>query len=55
LKVADLKKMLINYPVKVIVGGAPFRFDSSLWKEVGADAFGYNASDAFDIIQSLTV
>lgn len=32
--------------VKVIVGGAPFRFDPELWRRVGADGFGHNASDA---------
>jgi len=36
------------YPL--IVGGAPFRFDANLWKEVGADAMGKNASEAINII-----
>ncbi len=35
---------------KVIVGGAPFRFDPELWNRVGAHAFGYNATDAPAII-----
>ncbi len=35
---------------KIIVGGAPFRFDNNLWKEVGADAMGYAASDAAGIV-----
>ena len=39
--------------VKVIVGGAPFRFDDQLWREVGADAMGYSASDVPDIIQNI--
>jgi methanogenic corrinoid protein MtbC1 len=30
--------------VKVVVGGAPFRFDRQLWQEVGADATSPNAS-----------
>ncbi|MEI8259400.1 MAG: hypothetical protein WCJ30_27345, partial [Deltaproteobacteria bacterium] len=30
----------------LIVGGAPFRFDPDLWREVGADAYGRTASDA---------
>jgi len=38
---------------KVIVGGAPFLFDSELWKEVGADALGRNASEAIEIINSI--
>ncbi|MDH3975132.1 MAG: cobalamin-dependent protein [Deltaproteobacteria bacterium] len=40
--------------VKVIVGGAPFYFDRELWKEVGADAMGYNASDALGIVKRLS-
>jgi len=35
--------------VKLVVGGAPFRLDRQLWREVGADAVGYNASDALAI------
>ncbi|MBN2823894.1 MAG: cobalamin-dependent protein [Campylobacterales bacterium] len=38
---------------KVIVGGAPFRFDKELYKEIGADAFGVNASDVLEIIKTL--
>jgi len=30
---------------RIIVGGAPFRFDDSLWRDVGADAMCRNASD----------
>lgn len=36
--------------VKIVVGGAPFRIDSELWKEVGADAMGSSAADAKRII-----
>lgn len=39
--------------VKVVVGGAPFRFDDNLWREVRADAMGWNASDAGKIITGL--
>ena len=39
---------------RVVVGGAPFRFDPELWKEVGADAMGMNAADAIAIIHRLT-
>ena len=42
-----------NLKTKVVIGGAPFRFDTSLYKEVGADAYGVNASDVLDIIKSL--
>lgn len=31
---------------RVVVGGAPFRMDDRLWREVGADAWGRTASDA---------
>ena len=34
----------------VAVGGAPFRFDSTLWREVGADAMGRTASDALALV-----
>jgi len=35
---------------KIIVGGAPFRLDRSLWRDVGADAFCSNASEVFDYL-----
>lgn len=31
---------------RIIVGGAPFRFDPELWREVGADAMGATAGEA---------
>jgi methanogenic corrinoid protein MtbC1 len=37
---------------KVIVGGAPFRFDSNLWQEVGADAMGRTAADALALTRA---
>jgi methanogenic corrinoid protein MtbC1 len=51
LKVKDVKAVLAaqNAGVKIIVGGAPFRLDPQLWKEVGADAGGRTASDAVAI------
>ena len=39
--------------VRVIVGGAPFRFDPLLWQQVGADAMGYNASDAIALVRQM--
>lgn len=39
--------------VKLAVGGAPFRLDRQLWKEVGADAMGSNASEAVNIVSDL--
>lgn len=43
----------MHFPVKVIVGGTPFYSDMELWKKVGADAMGYNASDAPGIVKRL--
>ena len=39
---------------RVAVGGAPFRLDSQLWKDVGADTGGKSASDALSIVQMAT-
>lgn len=36
--------------VKILVGGAPFLIDSTLWKEVGADEMGKSAADNIAII-----
>jgi hypothetical protein len=36
-----------------VVGGAPFRFDDQLWREVGADAMGLSASDALKILDAM--
>lgn len=53
LKVADVCKALkeADAPIKVLVGGAPFLFDETLWKEVGADAMGRNAAEAITIVK----
>ncbi len=55
LRVKELRRRLdtAGLKVKLIVGGAPFRFDASLWKEVGADATSPTASGAISIIQRL--
>lgn len=39
--------------VKFIVGGAPFLFDDRLWREVGADAMGRDASESIKIIEKI--
>jgi len=39
--------------VRIVVGGAPFRFDDQLWREVGANAMGHTASDAVEIINEM--
>jgi methanogenic corrinoid protein MtbC1 len=36
--------------VRLIVGGAPFRLDAQLWREVGADAMGRNAGEAVELV-----
>lgn len=53
LKIRELRNALDarNVQVKILVGGAPFQFDSQLWREVGADAMGLSAGDALTIIQ----
>lgn len=42
-----------NLAVKVVVGGAPFRFDTQLWREIGADAVGTTASQAPGLIRGV--
>ncbi len=39
--------------VKLLVGGAPFRYDSNLWLEVGADAVAGNASETIEAVAGL--
>lgn len=55
LRVRDLKEMLDagGSTARLVVGGAPFRFDESLWREVGADACGATASDVIRIVREL--
>jgi methanogenic corrinoid protein MtbC1 len=55
LRVKKVKQLLeqAGSPAKIIVGGAPFRFDPLLWEEVGADAMGANASEAIKAVSCL--
>ena len=55
LEVAALKTALseAGRRTRLVVGGAPFRFDAELWREVGADRFGYGAADALRIMTEL--
>jgi trimethylamine corrinoid protein len=53
LHIKNLKVKLANSNVKIIVGGAPFRFDQELWQEVGADAFGNDSSEAITIVTKM--
>lgn len=56
LKIKETKKELdaINSNVKIIVGGAPFLFDSELWNQIGADAMSRNATDIIIILNNFT-
>jgi methanogenic corrinoid protein MtbC1 len=54
LRVKDLRKKLSANDVKIVVGGAPFRFDQNLWLEVGADYCGKDSSEALEIVAGLT-
>lgn len=55
LKIKELKKELnaINPNIKIIVGGAPFLFDSELWNQVGAYSMSKNATDITSILSNL--
>jgi methanogenic corrinoid protein MtbC1 len=55
LRVAEVRESIekAGCRVKIIVGGAPFRFDENLWREVGADAMCRNASDVIATIAAL--
>jgi methanogenic corrinoid protein MtbC1 len=55
LRVKELRKILSHAGsgAKIVVGGAPFRFDDNLWKEVGADATGNRASEAVGLIHKI--
>lgn len=53
LKVGEVCRRLkaANPAIKVMVGGAPFQFDTQLWQEVGADATGASAADAVACVE----
>lgn len=55
LKVGRVKDALVSRgsSVKIIVGGAPFRLDPTLWQKVGADADGQSASRVTSVIENL--
>lgn len=54
LRIRELKKKLADIDAKIVVGGAPFRYDSQLWKEVGADGCGKDSFEAIEIITKMT-
>lgn len=55
LKVAELVKKLhaANLQPRILVGGAPFRMDPELWREVGADAVAMNSAEAIRLVRDL--
>ncbi len=54
LRIREVTTALKETPVKIVVGGAPFRFDENLWNEVGAHASGKNPAEALKVINELT-
>ncbi len=56
IRVGKVRERLdsLGLPVKIVVGGAPFRLDPGLWREVGAHAMGGSASDAISIVKSFS-
>lgn len=44
-----------NLPTKVLVGGAPFRFDDHLWVEVGADGTSADAAGVIPLIERFSI
>lgn len=56
LRVAELTKRLaaLSPGTRVVVGGAPYRADDQLWRDVGADAMGLHAGEVIGIILRLT-
>jgi methanogenic corrinoid protein MtbC1 len=53
MKVKEVVSLLAGKGVTVIVGGAPFRIDPELGKEVGADRVCFTASDAVTAVREL--
>ncbi|WP_296558351.1 cobalamin-dependent protein [uncultured Acetobacterium sp.] len=55
LKVKEIRQQFDHRKIKtwLIVGGAPFRLDSSLWLQVGADADGKNGTAVIPMIERL--
>ena len=55
LKIKTVRRELdrLGLDVKIVVGGAPFKFDSQLWKKVGADAMCTTASGVVPVIEQI--
>ena len=55
---AELVRKLLdkqNLKIPMMVGGAPFNFDSTLWMRVGANATGKNVLEVIEQIEELLV
>jgi methanogenic corrinoid protein MtbC1 len=48
-----LKERGLENKIKVVVGGAPYRFDPQLYKRVGADAWADDGITAGKVISDL--
>ncbi len=55
LRIRDVRRLLDEegVQVKIVAGGAPFRFDPKLGRDVGADAVGDSAADAVTIVRRI--
>ncbi len=53
LRIKELRSQLKGVEVIIVVGGAPFRFDDQLWREVGADYCGKDSSEALEIVSKI--
>jgi methanogenic corrinoid protein MtbC1 len=53
LRIKELIRQLADVNVKVVVGGAPFRFDDQLSKEIGAHYYGKDSAEALQIVNKL--
>lgn len=55
LRISDVRRGIdrLGLDVRIVAGGAPFRFDETLWKQVGADAMGRTSSDASIIVRHM--
>jgi len=56
LKVQQVQQQLkqLGLTTKIIVGGAPFRFDKQLWQEVGADATAISTRELLPILNAFS-
>lgn len=48
-----LRQRQLESQIKIVVGGAPFRFDPELYLKIGADAYADNALEASQIIDQM--